>query len=392
MSILHKLKVLLQKTDASMVNMADVIDNDTVKATLINAVGIATGGTKTTLIDTSKNFEVNTNAGKVVRIIKNGVTYYRTVVSNTLDTQTFSPALPGAASVAVVGLVSAGQVTVVCTSEGIAGNLYTIRFIKSPGNSANLSSSLAGTVLTVYLGTDVAGDLDNAKNTAALIAASISQVPGFSATSTGIIASMIATEAPVAFSGGVNTVTASGSSYEILGGNFLGRSGARSFDIPVEIIRPTGTDQYLPGDLINTATNATVLPALDFTIDGGLPYDRIQIHSVTIISSNGAATTKLTPWISFYTASQITGQNLGDNQAFNVSYDEIKAKRGKAVRDDEFTTVGLGTNAYMSAAHELCREMKLDANAKLYPALRAMNAYTPASGEKFYLVVSGLFL
>jgi len=36
--------------------------------------------------------------------------------------------------------------------------------------------------------------------------------------------------------------------------------------------------------------------------------------------------------------------------------------------------------------------MRLDANGKIYPALKAMNAYIPSSGEKFYINVSGFFL
>jgi len=112
-----------------------------------------------------------------------------------------------------------------------------------------------------------------------------------------------------------------------VGANFIGRSGAKHFDISVEITRPANTTQYGIGALINAATNSTELPVLDFTADGGVANQRIQIHSVSITSSNGAIVTpKLLSWVSFYTSPTITGQNLGDNQAFNPTYAEIIAK------------------------------------------------------------------
>lgn len=174
--------------------------------------------------------------------------------------------------------------------------------------------------------------------------------------------------------------------------SFLLKSGAKIFDISKEIIRPADVNAYAIGDLINTATDATVLPSLDFTTYGAVANQKIQIHSISIISSNGAVATKLLPWVSLYNADALTGQNLGDNQAFNPIYAEIVAKRGKSFRDDEFYVVGLGTNAYIATLNELCRNIKLDSAGKLYIALRAQNAYVPASGEKFTINVTGFLL
>lgn len=163
-------------------------------------------------------------------------------------------------------------------------------------------------------------------------------------------------------------------------------------NVSVEITRPANTTAYTAGALINAATNSTTLPALDFTACGATAGQKIQIHSISVTSSYGGATTKLLPWVSLYNANAITGQNLGDAQAFNPTYAEVVAKRAKSFRDDEFTVASISTNAYLMAINEIARELTLDASKKLYVALKAMNAYTPASGEKFTIAVSGFLL
>ena len=74
--------------------------------------GVATGGTNTTLQDTTKNWEVDMWVGCIVEVDIGGVEYHRTITTNTATVLTFNP-LPGATVVA-------------------AGDTYQIRRITAP--------------------------------------------------------------------------------------------------------------------------------------------------------------------------------------------------------------------------------------------------------------------
>jgi len=78
-----------------------------------------------------------------------------------------------------------GVVTVSYDEYGVGGNSYSIEVVAGEGNDVALASELSGTKITVTLGTGVAGALDDAKNTATLIATSITALDGFTATASG---------------------------------------------------------------------------------------------------------------------------------------------------------------------------------------------------------------
>lgn len=52
--------------------------------------GTVTSGSNTTITDTTKDFELNTLIGSVAVIAINEITYFRTIISNTLDTITIA--------------------------------------------------------------------------------------------------------------------------------------------------------------------------------------------------------------------------------------------------------------------------------------------------------------
>jgi hypothetical protein len=187
------------------------------KENVVGAIecGIATGGSKTTIVDSVKNFGTNILSGAIAKVRVNGIEYLRSIASNTADTITIAT-LPGAAAGAVYGDAGGGQVTIACVEEGEAGNLYTLEVVLSPGQDAALSASLLESVLTVFLGTDAEGLADNAKNTGTLVAAAIGDVPGFDATMTGSGGVVAETENPVLFTGGIDAVpVAAGCEYQI---------------------------------------------------------------------------------------------------------------------------------------------------------------------------------
>jgi len=176
--------------------------------------GTATGGSKTTIVDTGKDWETNMFAGNVAKITVGTKDYYRTVASNTANTLTIAT-LPGAAASAIIGTPGTAEVTITVVAEGVGGNSYTAEVVEAPGDDDNLSASLTGTVLTVYLG-KTGGALDNAKNTAILVAAAIDAIPEFTAAMTGSGGVVAAMEA-VPFTGGVAVVdVTAGSEYQIM--------------------------------------------------------------------------------------------------------------------------------------------------------------------------------
>ena len=177
-------------------------------------IGEATGGSKTTIIDTSKDWETDMFAGHNAKVTVAGIDYYRTVASNTADAITIN-ALPGASASAIIGTPGTAEVTITVVAEGVGGNEYTAEVVEAPGDDDNLSASLTGLVLTVYLG-KTGGVLDGAKNTATLVAAAIDQISEFTAEMTGSGGVVPVAEA-VSFTGGIAVVTVTaGSEYQIM--------------------------------------------------------------------------------------------------------------------------------------------------------------------------------
>lgn len=99
-----------------------------------------------------------------------------------------------------IGAGDDGQVIV--TSTGIIGeeaNDIGIEVIAGDGDNKPLSAIFANNVITVTLGTKGAGALDDAKNTAELVAEEIDDLDGFTAVHTGDGSGVIGTTALKAF-------------------------------------------------------------------------------------------------------------------------------------------------------------------------------------------------
>jgi len=62
--------------------------------------GVATGGTNTTLEDTTKDWEVDMWVDAIIEVVIGGIEYHRTVTGNTNDTKTFNALPVGVAVVA----------------------------------------------------------------------------------------------------------------------------------------------------------------------------------------------------------------------------------------------------------------------------------------------------
>lgn len=182
--------------------------------------GQATGGTKTTLLDTRKVFLDGMLNGRIIRMTIGGIDYYRTITGTTASTSTITfPTLPGTPASCAWTAVAGHVITTTCVADG--GNDYTIVAALAVGNNKPLAVTLVGNVITIALATGAGGASNDAANTATLVAAAIDALAEFTSSVTsgdgsGVVA---ATSAPVAFSGGVDEVKpVSGTHYEVVGG------------------------------------------------------------------------------------------------------------------------------------------------------------------------------
>lgn len=175
--------------------------------------GIATGGSKLYLDDTSKDFEPDMFLGAVAKIQIGNISYLRSVVGNTSTRIGIAP-LIGSPATAILGSSEAGEVTITCLTDGDVD--YQVEVVVSSGQNMELSASFVDPMLTVYLGTDGTGAADNAKNTATAIAVKIDELSAFSAEMTGAGGVIAVTEDPVNFSGGIDpVVVTAGCEYQI---------------------------------------------------------------------------------------------------------------------------------------------------------------------------------
>jgi len=169
--------------------------------------GVATGGTKTTLIDTDKVFEADLFNDTIIKLgpMSDLKTYYRKVTDTANSTLTFAT-LPGTPATCAWTVVAGHVITTVCVADG--GNDYTIESALNAEASQDLAVALVGDVITVTLATGVGGLSDDAKNTATLVAAAIDGLAEFtSSVTTGDGSGVVPeTTAAVAFSGGVDEV------------------------------------------------------------------------------------------------------------------------------------------------------------------------------------------
>jgi hypothetical protein len=168
----------------------------------------ATGGSQITLQDTTKDFEIDVLIGLIAEIHIGSTTYFRAITDNDAHILSFGT-LPGSVATAILGDHAAGEVTIQTATQGIGGNEYEVEVVLSSGQNMELSASLTGLMLTVYLGTDGAGAADGSKNTATAVAAKIDELAEFTATMTGSGGVIAETVNPVPFTGGVAIVSVS---------------------------------------------------------------------------------------------------------------------------------------------------------------------------------------
>lgn len=192
--------------------------NDIGNVGLVVYSGTASGGSTTTIVDATKNFETNIFANKIASVVLGGIEYLRKITANNATTLTFPAIVAAVAASAAIGTGTDGVVTTTVVTAGAAGNAYDIVVVAGEGNDVTLAAALADSTITVTLGTDGAGALDNAKNTATLIAGVIDALPAFTSVASGTGATAFtAAISSTDFAGGIDAVpVVASTAYKIL--------------------------------------------------------------------------------------------------------------------------------------------------------------------------------
>lgn len=161
-----------------------------------------------------------------------------------------------------------------------------------------------------------------------------------------------------------------------------------AFDVSVEITRSSTTTAYAANQLIN-GNGASTLPALDLSGIIGAASRKLMITSCVVLSSNGGASVKLLAQVHLYKINN--PQTVTDYTAFNPTYANIRDNRA-ATFEDVSVQITNGANASMYAQTDVTRLATTDSGGKLYAALVASNAYTPANGETITISIKGYIL
>jgi hypothetical protein len=123
--------------------------------------GIATGGSKTTIVDTSKDYPNDLLIGKVAEVIVDGITYLRDITDNTNTTITINT-LPGNEAYVNIGSGGNGTVTITAEQEDDLYNTHTVEVVAGNTENGALSAAMVDNDLVVTLGM---GYGDNATTT-----------------------------------------------------------------------------------------------------------------------------------------------------------------------------------------------------------------------------------
>lgn len=170
----------------------------------LSSAGVATGGTGTTVVDSTKDFETDILNGKIIKVYIDSKEYFRKITASTANTITFPAIKVGVAATAPITVAETGVITVTNTTTGVAGNANVIKIVEAPGSDDALSASFSNGVITVYLG-KTSGVVDDLENTVTLVTAQIDAIPEFTATATGAGVVVVTTE-DIPFTGGIDEI------------------------------------------------------------------------------------------------------------------------------------------------------------------------------------------
>ncbi len=103
--------------------------------------GIATGGTETTIVDNTKDFDMSALANRVAKVTIGGIEYYRAITACAGDTITIATIQDAAGAIAMVGSGedAEGKVSIHCKGDliGGVGNDYSVQIVQGTATTGD---------------------------------------------------------------------------------------------------------------------------------------------------------------------------------------------------------------------------------------------------------------
>ena len=349
----------------------ELAEGTDVQAYLLKGISTAEGS-KTTLIDGSKNLAANLLAGKSIKFTVGGVEYLRKIVSNTENTITFGELVAAAPATAAIEKTAGGKVTITAVPEGAYANEYQVEVVQGEGVSAETEAEFADGVLAITLGTN---SEEEPNATAADVADKVGALDGFSAAATtaGLLEAL---DEPVQFAGGVDEVkTLDEVEYYVIDGDekFTDENPA-TVQLSGSNTRQTASDTILIGTgAAHTALDVVSTDAgevLEFST--GLPAGSggIILSSLVTINQNEVFANGAGYYLHLYNAAPTA---IADNAAYTLAAADLAKYIGKITIS---TLVDLGDNC---AAHDTGHNMDFElaaADTKLYGILVCIGGET----------------
>lgn len=153
-----------------------------------------------------------------------------------------------------------------------------------------------------------------------------------------------------------------------------------TFKVSYSFTRPADTTAYAVNDAISNATSSPT--QISFTVTAG-GYQSIVIRKAILISSR--TTTTIVNANLYLFGETAASATFNDNSALDIPQ-AIYEGGGAVVPLVEVSNVSSRSRA---AATSIYIPMLTDQDGKIYGVLQALNAYTPASGEKFTVIIYG---
>jgi hypothetical protein len=157
------------------------------------------------------------------------------------------------------------------------------------------------------------------------------------------------------------------------------KGGYRLVQANTNFTRPADTTAYAVGDAITNSTSAPTVFQLDLGALGAVAGQSIEIRKLCVVSSVKGSTLPL--FNVFLSNATFTATN--DNAALDIA-DATQEADGTWLACDvqNFTA----SNARVSYVNIPAPMQLAAADTKLYGTIQAVNAYTPASGEKLTII------
>jgi hypothetical protein len=159
----------------------------------------------------------------------------------------------------------------------------------------------------------------------------------------------------------------------------IGKTGYKLVQVSANFTRPSDGNVYAVGDAVTNSTSAPVVFQLDLGALGAVNGQGIEVRKLAVVSSVKQSTL---PLLNVF-LSRTTFTATNDNAALDIDDATQQADGAWFTCDVQNYTASNSRVEYLSNPQPM---VLAAADTKLYGIIQAANAYTPVSGEVFYIL------